>query len=155
MPRILFTVICLIFVIGAVQTQTTLMNIKMKDGTTRSFDVAAVTKITFGTVTGVIDPRHINPAIASFALFQNYPNPFNPTTTISYALPRGGRVTVGIYDVAGRRVKAYTAEHSAGGNYRIEWNGVSDDGQTLASGLYFYQVRFENMMVSRKMLFLK
>jgi hypothetical protein len=155
LTRIIYTIVLLILVVGAVHSQTTMMNIKMKDGTMRSYDVTDITKITFGTVTGAIDPRHLAPVIRSFALFQNYPNPFNPATTISYEIPRGGRVSVRICDVAGRRVKAYTLDYSEGGNYRVEWTGISDDGQTVATGLYFYHVEFEHMIVSRKMLFLK
>jgi flagellar hook capping protein FlgD len=155
MMRIIISCVLVIFVSPAVHTQTTLMKIKMKDGTTQSFDVTEITKITFGTITGVADPRQLAPLMKSFTLFQNYPNPFNPTTSISYAIPRGGLVDVGIYDVAGRRVKAYMMEYGAGGNYRVEWNGIADDGRPLASGLYFYNVKFENTIVSRKMLFLK
>ena len=155
MARILLTVIILVLLSGGVHAQTTVMKIKMKDGTIQSFDVADITKITFGTVTGVNDRPQLAPLMKSFTLFQNYPNPFNPTTSISYTIPRGGVVDVGIYDVAGRRVKAYRIDYSAGGNYRIEWNGISDDGRPLASGLYCYQVKFENTIVSRKMLYLK
>ena len=155
MMRLLCNTLLLILFVGLVHSQTTLMNIKMKDGSTRSFDITDVTKITFGAVTGVIDPRHLGSVIKSFALFQNYPNPFNPSTTISFAIPRGGPVAVVIYDGAGRRVKEYSLDYGEGGNYHVEWSGISDDGQAVASGLYFYQTRFENQIVSKKMLFLK
>ena len=70
-----------------------------------------------------------------YALFQNYPNPFNPSTTIAFALPRPGRVSLKIFDASGKEVAILVNENLPVGNYRIPWNA-----QELPSGVYFYRL---------------
>ncbi len=65
----------------------------------------------------------------------NYPNPFNPTTTISYQLPKGGYVTLKIYDMLGRKVKTLVSGMKDAGNYTAQF-----DGTNLASGIYIYRL---------------
>jgi hypothetical protein len=68
---------------------------------------------------------------------QNYPNPFNPVTTISFALPTDGMVQMNVFDVLGREVASLVNEYLRKGEYKY----VFDAGD-LASGIYFYQLRF-------------
>jgi hypothetical protein len=71
-----------------------------------------------------------------------HPNPFNPLTSISYAVPQAGRVTVEICDARGVRVTTLLdGEVRAAGNYRQEWNGRGDSGRPVPSGVYFAHVR--------------
>ena len=86
---------------------------------------------------------------------QNYPNPFNPTTTIMYELPKAGMVDVKVYDINGRLVRSVLGEHQELGTHRLQWDSKNDAGASVASGVYFYQVRFDQSVLSRKMLFLK
>ncbi|MCI0473767.1 MAG: hypothetical protein L0Y76_09310, partial [Ignavibacteria bacterium] len=57
----------------------------------------------------------------SYELSQNYPNPFNPTTTIKYALPKDGFVTLKIYDITGREVKVLINEVKKTGYYSVNF----------------------------------
>ncbi len=65
------------------------------------------------------------------------PNPFNPTTTISFGLPEPGEVTVEVFDVAGRLVRTLVEGPRSAGPHRVVWDGTSDDGSDIASGVYF------------------
>jgi flagellar hook assembly protein FlgD len=69
------------------------------------------------------------------------PNPFNPYTVIPYYLPQATRVTITVYDVAGRHVRSIRADvfESAGWN-RATWDGRDSRGQAVASGVYFYRI---------------
>jgi hypothetical protein len=87
-----------------------------------------------------------SPLSYSSRLGQNHPNPFNPVTTIPYTVggaATGGaaqRVTLSIYDVAGRLVAALVDEDKSPGVYESRWNGVGVDGVPVASGVYFYRL---------------
>jgi len=71
----------------------------------------------------------------------NFPNPFNPQTTIKFSAAQAGKVTLRIFNVGGQLVKTITAKAEVGAN-EVRWNGKRDDGVTLASGIYFYKVKF-------------
>jgi 1,4-alpha-glucan branching enzyme len=88
--------------------------------------------------------------ITDFYLEQNYPNPFNPSTRIKYQMPESGNVTLKIYDAMGREIKTLVDQFKQGGIYEIYFN-ASD----LASGVYFYQLKANNFVSTRKMLLLK
>jgi photosystem II stability/assembly factor-like uncharacterized protein len=79
-----------------------------------------------------------------FGLHQNHPNPFNPSTTITYALPRAVAVQLVIYDMLGRQVRALVNQRQPAGRYTITWDGRNEQGESLASGVYIYQLRAGN-----------
>ena len=91
------------------------------------------------------------------ALAQNYPNPFNPSTTIGYSLPEGRSLTVhlDIYDATGRLVRTLVDSARQTGENRVNWDGLSDNGRPVASGVYLYTLRAGNFRESRKMVLLK
>jgi hypothetical protein len=95
-------------------------------------------------------------APARFALRQNVPNPFNPATRIVYDVPReGGDVHIDIFDVTGRRVRALLGEHRPAGTWTIEWDGRSDAGARVASGIYFYRLRAKGFEKTLRMTLLE
>ena len=72
-----------------------------------------------------------------YSLDQNFPNPFNPVTRISYSLAERGPVSIVVYDVTGRRVRVLVDEVRDAGPHSLVWDGRGDDGNELASGVYF------------------
>ncbi|MGH1364113.1 MAG: M28 family peptidase [Calditrichia bacterium] len=78
--------------------------------------------------------------ISGFELLQNYPNPFNPTTTIRYELLRQGLVTLEVQNTLGERVRLLLNSEQVAGEYTAQWNGLSDAGLPVSSGLYFYRL---------------
>jgi hypothetical protein len=91
-----------------------------------------------------------------FHLGANYPNPFNPSTTIEYALPRSGPVSLHIYDVLGRRVRTLVqkADHPLG-FYNLKWDGLDQVGRSVGSGLYFYRLIAPGFVRTQKMALVK
>jgi hypothetical protein len=90
-----------------------------------------------------------------FALRQNHPNPFNSSTLIEYSLPERGHVTVEIFNLLGQRVRSLVDDEQSAGRYAIEWDGRSDDGHKLATGVYFCRVAAGDQVEVKKMLLLK
>jgi hypothetical protein len=83
-------------------------------------------------------------------LGQNQPNPFNPVTTIRFALPNPGHVTMKLYDVAGREVRTLVDEELPAG-----WHRTVLEASKLASGIYFCRMTAGEFVDARKLLLLK
>jgi predicted outer membrane repeat protein len=85
-----------------------------------------------------------------------WPNPFNPTVTITYQLKTEERVTLSIYDVAGRLIKRLVDETKSPGTHQSSWNGLDRRGNPASSGVYFVVLRAGNGKVDhRKITLLK
>ncbi|MEO8210627.1 MAG: T9SS type A sorting domain-containing protein, partial [bacterium] len=91
---------------------------------------------------------------AKFDLSQNYPNPFNPSTKINYDLPFDGKVSIKIFDMAGKEVSTLVNEVKTAGYYSLDFNGSN-----LSSGVYFYRINAEangqNFVSTKKMMLVK
>jgi hypothetical protein len=97
---------------------------------------------------GIIDvPGEIpgpKPPQFRHALGNAYPNPMNPTTRIQFSNGvANGRVTVQIFDVTGRLVKSLLDEKMPAGVHEVTWDGTSDSGSPIPSGMYFYRMTGE------------
>jgi hypothetical protein len=86
----------------------------------------------------------------SFALEQNYPNPFNPVTTIRYEVGSAGHVTLTVYNALGQRVATLVDGVQTTGRHQVQFNA-----NTLPSGVYFYQMRAEGHVHTKRMVLLK
>ncbi len=91
----------------------------------------------------------------SYALHQNYPNPFNPETSISFDMPKPGRVQLTIYSILGRVVNRLVDREFPAGTHSVVWNGKDATGRAVASGVYLYRLETGTESLSRKMMLLK
>jgi spore coat protein A len=85
-------------------------------------------------------------------LAQNSPNPFNPLTNIAFRLAASGHVDLRIYNVRGEAVRTLARGTFPEGQHVLTWDGRSDSGASLPSGIYFYQLRSGDQVQKRKML---
>lgn len=93
---------------------------------------------------------------ATYRLEQNYPNPFNPSTRLTFSLPQREAVDLAIYDVHGRLVKTLVEyqEHTPG-TYVVDWDGTNNDGQRVASGVYFSRMQAGTYSTTKKLSLVK
>jgi len=90
-----------------------------------------------------------------FRLYPNYPNPFNPITTISYDLPKDGYVELVVYNMRGEKVATLMQGNQEAGSYRLNWDGTSQSGDMVASGIYFLRIASGNYCRTDKMIFIR
>jgi len=84
-----------------------------------------------------------------FSFQQNAPNPFNGTTEFRFTLPRNGKTTLSVYNLAGHLVATLVDRHLSAGSHRIQWT------TELPSGLYFSVLQSEQITEFRKILLLR
>jgi photosystem II stability/assembly factor-like uncharacterized protein len=89
-----------------------------------------------------------------YDLSQNYPNPFNPTTKINFNLPFDGKVTMTIFDIAGREIATLVNDIHEAGYYTVTF-----DAKGISSGAYFYRIVAEGgdqkFVMTKKMVVIK
>jgi len=100
------------------------------------------------TPTDVGDNEPLLPV--AMTLYQNYPNPFNPATTIRFDLPSRRKVTLDIYNILGQRVTTVIDRELAAGRHEVELDGLH-----YASGVYFYRLKVDESVLTKKMLLIK
>ncbi len=124
------------------------------DGSFRFTPIFHAGAIVVDIQTGVDDDEQ-STLPTEFRLEQNYPNPFNPTTKIPFALPKGSDVTLEVFNILGQRVRTLCDGYRSPGEHVIEFDGLNDNGTSIASGLYFYRLNAGDVTTTRKMTLLK
>jgi hypothetical protein len=83
-------------------------------------------------------------------LVQNYPNPFNPKTTIGFGIPEKGNVKLSVLNILGEEIKILFNEEKEAGYHSIDFNLTE-----LSSGVYFYQLKADLFVETKKMILLR
>jgi hypothetical protein len=86
-----------------------------------------------------------------FELRGNRPNPFVTTTAIAFSLPHETKVTLRVYDLAGRRVRTVVDERLGPGRHQAVWDARDDSGRRVAHGIYFLRLQAGELHADRKL----
>jgi hypothetical protein len=135
------------------------------------YDNVVIATSYIGPMELTTDIREEQASMESFQLFQNYPNPFNPNTKIQFVIPNEVRnlkdfssqaprndnslVTLKIYDVLGNEVAILVDEYKPAGKYEVEFTIGQDFSPDIASGIYFYQLKFGSFVQTKSMILIK
>ncbi len=87
-------------------------------------------------------------------LYQNYPNPFNPVTIIKYSIPERSNVSLTVYDILGSKVTTLINQQQNAGSYKVNFNPSLINGG-LSSGIYFYTLKTDATLITKKLIYLK
>ena len=94
---------------------------------------------------------NINNIPNKLTLNPSYPNPFNPNTKISFDLPKSSKVKLQIVDINGRGIANLLSNSLDSGTYNVNWNGTSDSGVNMSSGIYFIILNVDGSILTQKL----
>lgn len=99
------------------------------------------------TLTKIAD---ISSSPTKFSLSQNYPNPFNPVSVFEFAIPHHSYIQIKCFDVQGKLLKIFLNTYLSRGKYKYMINA-----HDFPSGIYFYIMEADNIVMTRKFAVLK
>jgi hypothetical protein len=131
----------------------------------RCFDMSTNAQLPGGPVSTGLPPFDIlvnvgvpvgaNDTPPATVLGANFPNPFNPSTTIPFSLERDARVTLRVFDIAGRLVATLVDAPLPSGSHVATWNGRDVRGDAVSSGVYLVKLESADARLTRKIVLLK
>ena len=96
-----------------------------------------------------------NSEVKEFSLGQNFPNPFNNETKITFSVDKAAFISIKIYNIQGQLIKTLVEENKSAGNYQINWDGRDEDGKDAVSGIYFVQMKANEIKLIQKVTLLR
>lgn len=126
-------------------------------GATFWYQIADVDFAGVRTFHGPIQAEALEALPTAYALRNNYPNPFNPSTTIRFEVPANvnDRMEIVVYNALGMKLKTLVSGRVAAGVHEVVWDGTSQQGVQMASGVYFIRMAAGKFNQVRKMILLK
>jgi len=104
---------------------------------------------TMGVPTTVSDVKKSAHNVIDLSL--NYPNPFNSATNINFQISEIGQTILSIHNIGGKNVRTLVDTELTPGRYHFLWDGRTDDGINVSSGVYFYRLQTEQFKINRRL----
>jgi Protein of unknown function (DUF3160)/FlgD Ig-like domain len=105
-----------------------------------------------------VSQQQLTASPTTLVLGKNFPNPFNSSTIITFTIPSSlanSDADLALYDIQGRLVKRIVSRRLPAGNFAARWDGTSDNGVTVSTGVYFYRLTVGSQHQVGKLSFLK
>lgn len=97
-----------------------------------------------------------DPALPSSArIVSNYPNPFSQSTTFLFELTQPGPISFSVYNSSGQRVATLHTGEWPEGQHSLSWDGLSDAGLPLSSGVYIARLQSREAVSTHKLTLIK
>ncbi len=141
-------ILLFLFAVGYGATaQSDTLQIKLKNGDIEKIAVTDIKLIKFENVPSGIEENWNIQAGA-----KNFPNPFSEGTTIEFEMENPGTVEVIIYDNGGNLIQTLTCENCPPGKNQWNWDTRNKKGETVPSGIYYYEIRTDKKTFAKQML---
>jgi hypothetical protein len=127
----------------------------VEDGVLYWYKVEEISMTGESTFYGPISVMGIDPVPDDFALSQNYPNPFNSETWFQYQLTEDCEVRISVFDLLGKRIRTILHEKQSHGYYSDHWDGKTEAGEPVPSGIYLLYLKTEPFTQIRRMTVLR
>ena len=114
---------------------------------------SCVFSLTVSAPTGVEEGKNQLPQ--GFELQQNYPNPFNPSTTIQYSLAKSSFIKLNIYNLLGQKIRTLQNSFQTAGEHSLVWDATDEKNNPVVSGMFFYRLEADNLILQKKMVLVK
>lgn len=103
-----------------------------------------------------IGTTDVSGATLALALSAPAPNPLRgrATTQLAFTLPMAQRVTLAVFDAAGRPVRTLADGEQSAGAHSIPFDGLGTNGTRLAAGLYFVRLDAGGQHLTRRLALL-
>ena len=115
----------------------------------------AVAKTSCFTINVAAGALAVGTPLSGFALAPAAPNPALDRTRIAFSLPRAGRMTLSVYDLAGARVRTLVDENRPAGQGSVVWDGRDQVGAQVHSGAFFYRLEFAGRTLTRRLVLMR
>ncbi len=143
------SIICFFSLLNLLQAQNDTLLVHLKDGKIEKLAISDIQKVRFLNANSVPEQG------GKLKTGGNYPNPFTVWTIIEFELALPGDVTVIIYDNDGKQIRELACFGCPAGKNRVLWDCLDEDGRSVPTGSYYYELRFGTETQARKMILLK
>jgi len=103
------------------------------------------------SILGITESRDVTQPTGA-KLFQNYPNPVREKTMIRFSVPAKTSISLDIYNISGRLVKALARGIPGAGSYSTVWDGTDNNGEKVPGGVYLYNLKAGSYSLTKKVL---
>jgi len=103
----------------------------------------------------LLDLNSVEQFPSKFSLDSPYPNPFNPSTSISYDIPKTGKIHLAVFDLNGRLIKTLKNGETKRGYHSTIWDAKDENGVGVSTGIYFIKLTSSSFLNTKKILYLK
>ena|GEM_PF-2096704 len=140
--------ICLGLIISSAASfaQMDTLFIHLKNGTIEKVSIFDISSMSFETISSVGDDNLKNSEA------KNYPNPFSDGTTIEFEIESTDNVRIFIYDYLGNLIRTLSWDNCPAGKNQLNWDTKNHKGETVPSGVYYYEILSSKKTIAKQML---
>jgi len=99
--------------------------------------------------------KYNKPYPSHYSVTKNFPNPFNPVTNLILELPTSNYTKAVVIDMNGRLVYTIADRVMSSGRHLLEWNGKSNQGDLVPTGVYVLLIESGAFRSVQKMALIK